>query len=457
MNAHPPTAYASHVLHRNLRNLPECISRGQGMYLYDQNDKQYLDACGGAAVSCLGHADADVNRAIAKQLAQTAYVHSGFFTSSVTEALADTLIEKAGGSMRAALFVSSGSEAMEAALKMTRQFHLESAQPDRTHIIARQLSYHGTTLGGLAIGGLEKLKAPFKTWLNTDDSSHISPCYAYRYRQEGETEPQFVDRLAAELETEIQRVGPDRVAAFVAETVMGATVGVVPPPPGYFAKIRAVCDRYNVLLVLDEVMCGMGRCGDWFAYHHENIEPDIVCVAKGLGGGFQPIGAMLINDKIFNALSAGSGVFMHGHTYMGHATTCAAAMAVVGKIERLGLIATVRNRGAQMHELLHARFAQHPHIGEIRGRGLFWGMEIVCDRETRSPFPARLGINGKVKYHAMANGLICYPGGGALPDGTGDHVLIAPPFIVSSAQLEEIVERLAVSIDSAIRSASEGA
>jgi adenosylmethionine-8-amino-7-oxononanoate aminotransferase len=340
---------------------------------------------------------------------------------------------------------------MEAALKMARQVHLENAQPDRKHVIARRLSYHGTTLGALAVGGLDNRKAPFAHAFDGRNCSHVSACYPYRYRLPDETSEAFVARLAAELEQEIQRIGPGNVAAFLAETVMGATVGVVPPPPGYFSAMRAVCDRYGVLMILDEVMCGMGRCGQWFAYHDEGIEPDIVCVAKGLGGGFQPIGAMLVNRRVRDALARGSGAFMHGQTYMAHATACAAACAVIDRIDGAGLIGHVRDMGDLLHRRLCDRLADHDHVGEIRGRGLFRAIELVRDRPGRTPFPAALKLHARVKAHALANGLLCYPGGGALPGGVGDHVVIAPPYIVSAPQIDDIADILATSLDAALR------
>ena len=458
----------SYVLHRTLGQVPPRIAYGRGVYLFDADGKDYLDASGGAAVSCLGHGDGEIADAVARQMQDCAYVHSGFFTSNATEELAETLVHLAGGDMRAALFFSSGSEAMEAALKLARQYHLERGEPARTHIISRRYSYHGTTLGALGIGGLTARKAPFAPWLATDSSSLVSPCYPYRFRNPDEDDHAYSNRLALELEAEIERIGPGKIAAFVAETVAGATIGVVPPVEGYFRRIREICDRHGILLILDEVMCGMGRCGAWLAYHDDGIAPDIACVAKGLGGGFQPIGAMIVNRRTHDTLASGSRIFKHGQTYMGHATASAASLAVLQKIQRLGLINGVRSKGALFDRALRRRLENHPHVGDIRGRGLFRAVELVVDRESKSCFPTEAHLHARIKSAAMANGLLCYPGGGAL-DGValgkdengndrqgGDHVLLAPPFIATRDQLEEIAARLTLSIDAAIADAKAG-
>jgi len=442
----------SYVLHRSLGQPPRKISHGKGVFLYDSDGREYLDACGGAAVSCLGHGDRDVADAIKQQLDAVAYVHSGFFTSDVTESLAEKLINLVGGNARAALFFGSGSEAMEAAFKMVRQYHLERGEPSRTHIISRTHSYHGATLGALGVGGLDGRKRHFKPWLMHRTCSHISPCYPYRFALQGESEEAYAIRLGNEFEAEILRVGAKNVAVFVAETIVGATLGTVPPVKGYFKRIREICDRYGIVLVLDEVMCGMGRSGQWLACHQEQIDPDIVCVAKGLGGGFQPIGAMIINKQIYRALETGSGAFLHGQTYMGHAAACAGSLAVVKKIIRHRLLENVRERGRQLKSVLENYFRNHPHIGDIRGRGLFCSIELVKDKATKKSFSPDFNIHQKIKAEAMNNGLLCYPGGGNLDGGTGDHVLLSPPFIIQSHQINDIVDRLGSSIKTVLQS-----
>ncbi|MBT5941809.1 MAG: aspartate aminotransferase family protein, partial [Rhodospirillaceae bacterium] len=347
-------------------------------------------------------------------------------------------------------YVSGGSEAVESALKLARQYHLENGGPQRRHIIARQQSFHGNTLGVLAAGGNQWRRKQFEPLLI--EVSHISPCFAYRGQQDGESEEAYGQRVAGELETEILRLGEDSVAAFVAETVVGATAGAVPPVPGYFKRIREICDTYGVLLILDEVMCGMGRTGSFFAFEQEDIIPDMITVAKGLGGGYQPIGALLCTNKIYQTIYDGSGFFQHSHTYMGHPVACAAALAVMTAIFERDLLSNVNKMGDYLAAQLNEALGQHPHVGDIRGRGLFRGIELVQDRETKTPFDPALKINAKIKKAAFDNGMICYPMGGTIDGVNGDHVLLAPPFIASKADIDTIVEKLSRSVDSVINS-----
>ena len=435
----------NHVFGRTTKsNLPTIVG-GEGCYFIDQNGKRYLDGSGGAAVSCLGQSDADVVAAIKNQVDKIAFAHTSFFTSEPAEQLADMLIENAPGNLDRVYFVSGGSEAIEAALKLARQFYLEIGEPDRHKVIARRQSYHGNTLGALAAGGNLWRRKPFDPLMV--ETSHIAPCFEYRERQETETPFDYGQRVANELETEIERLGPGNVMAFIAEPVVGATAGAVPAVEGYFKRIREICNNHGVLLILDEVMCGMGRTGSLFACEQEGITPDIVCIAKGLGGGYQPIGAMLCTDKIFNAVDAGSGFFQHGHTYLGHPTACAASLAVVRAILNRNLIDQVNSQGAKFREALEAKFSQHPHIGDIRGRGLFLALELVKDRDTKSPFDPALGIHKKVKNNAFEQGLVCYPGGGTIDGTRGDHVLLAPPFIIEDHHIDELVEKLGTAIE----------
>ncbi len=442
----------SHVLHRSTGAPPPSAVRGDGCFIIDDRGRRYLDASGGAAVSCLGHSHPDVIAAIRDQAARLAFAHTGFFTTPEMEALADTLIDQAaqipGSRLDRVYFVSGGSEAVEAALKMARQYFLEVGQPARRNIIARRQSYHGNTLGALAAGGNAWRREPFRPLLI--DATHIAPCYAYRDRGEQESEADYGRRVADELEAAVHRLGPETVMAFVAEPVVGATAGAVPAVPGYFARIREICDRYGILLILDEVMCGMGRTGTLFACEQEAIAPDLIAVAKGLGAGYQPIGAVLLTDEIYRAFAQGSGSFQHGHTYMGHATACAAALAVQRVIARDGLLARVRARGDTLKAALDRRLGDHGHVGDIRGRGLFWGLELVADRASKTPFPPAAKLHAAVKREAMARGLICYPMGGTIDGSRGDHVLLAPPFIVSETEIEQIATILADSIDAAI-------
>ncbi len=435
----------THVFHRQLRHSYPVATSGKGIEIVDRDGNRYLDASGGAAVSCLGHGHPRVIEAIKSQLDQLAYAHTGFFTSAPAEALADHLIEHAPEGIQQVYFVSGGSEAIEAALKLARQYYLEVGEPERRYFIARRQSYHGNTLGALAIGGNAWRRQQFEPLLN--DVTHVSPCYAYRNRLERETDEAYVARLAAELEMAIVQLGGDKVIGFVAEPVVGATLGAVPPVPGYFEAMRAVCDRHGILLILDEVMCGMGRTGSLFACEQDNVRPDIVTIAKGLGGGYQPIGATLVSGPIFQAIESGSGFFQHGHTYLGHPTACAAALAVQQVIVEDQLVARVKEQGAKLENLLRQRFDAHPFVGDIRGRGLFWGLEFVADRLTKKPFPSQYRLHATIKAEAMGRGLMCYPMGGTLDGREGDHLLLAPPFITSDAELEAIVTRLSEAID----------
>ncbi len=438
----------TYVFHRHLQHTPPVAVAGQGVYLTDADGRQYIDASGGAAVSCLGHGHPDVLAAMHAQIDKLAYAHTSFFTTQVAEELATKLISTAPAGMSHVYFVSGGSEAMEAAMKMARQYFVETGQPQRRHFIARRQSYHGNTLGALAIGGNQWRREPFAPILIP--TTHVSPCYPYREQRDNETADQYGQRLAQELDHAINELGADQVIAFVAETIGGATAGVLTPVPGYFKAVREVCDRHGVLLILDEVMCGMGRSGSLHACEQEGVVPDILAVAKGLGGGYQPIGAVLVQQKLVQAMSSGSGFFQHGHTYLGHAVACAAALAVQQVIERDGLLAQVRTRGDELQTMLHAAFDKHPHVGDIRGRGLFWGVELVQDRDRKQPFDPGKRLHARLKKEAFARGLMVYPMGGTVDGWYGDHVLLAPPFIATKAELAIIVERLQAAMDAAI-------
>ena len=438
----------NHVFHRNPKHEYPVAAGGEGPYVIDRNGKRYLDACGGAAVSCLGHSDREVIAAIKAQLDQLPFAHTSFFTNQPMEELADVLVASAPEGIDRVYFCSGGSEAVEAALKLARQYFVEIGQPQRAHVIARGQSYHGNTLGALATGGNLWRRKQFEPLLF--GVSHVSPCYTYRGKMEGESDSAYGQRLVRELEDEVQRLGADRVLAFVAETVGGATLGCVTPVPGYFQGVRAVCDKYGILLILDEVMCGMGRCGTLYTCEQEGVVPDLLCIGKGLGAGYQPIGALLASARIYDAVVQGSGFFQHGHTYTGHATACAGALAVQRAVKERGLLSRVRERGAGLEARLRARFGEHAHVGDIRGRGLFWAMELVEDRSSKQPFDPKRRINARLKLQALNNGLMCYPMGGSLDGVAGDHVLLAPPYIISEAQLDEIVDKLARSIEGVI-------
>ncbi len=439
----------THVFPRSISAPPVKAVSSEGCYIIDANGKRYLDGSGGAAVSCLGHGDPDVIAAIKAQSEQLAFAHTGFFTSEPAEELADLLIENAPKGLDRVYFVSGGSEAVEAALKLARQYHLENGEPQREHIIARRQSYHGNTLGALAAGGNQWRRQQFEPLLV--NVSHISPCYEYVDKHENESAFEYGQRVAQELEDEILRLGEDKVMAFIAEPVVGATMGAVPPVEGYFKRIREICDQYGVLLILDEVMCGMGRTGHLFACTTDDIAPDILCIAKGLGAGYQPIGAMLCSKVIYETIGAGSGFFQHGHTYLGHPVACAAGRAVMKAILDRDLLTAVNTQSTKLFDALSQRFGQHSHVGDIRGRGLFVGLELVLDRETKEVFDPSLGLASKFKKEAFEAGLICYPMSGTRDGKHGDHVLFAPPFIIADDQISELVDKAGVALSKVIR------
>ncbi|WP_339038363.1 aspartate aminotransferase family protein [Bradyrhizobium symbiodeficiens] len=441
----------SRVLHRSLHETPPKAIGGEGVYLFAEDGRRVLDASGGAAVSCLGHQHSRVIAAMAKQASTLAYAHTAFFSSEPAEALAETLVGHEPGGLAYAYFVSGGSEAIEASIKLARQYFIERGEPQRQHFIARRQSYHGNTLGALAAGGNAWRRAPYAPLLSAA-FSHVTPAFAYHEKRDGESDTQFIARLAAELEAEFQRLGPNTVAAFLAEPVVGATAGAVTAPDGYFRAAREICDRHGALLVLDEVMCGMGRTGTTHAWEQEGVAPDIQAIAKGLGGGYQPIGAMLASGKIIDTIRAGSGAFQHGHTYLAHPLACAAALAVQEVIREDGLLERVKERGRQLEQRLTERFGNHRHVGDIRGRGLFWAIELVSDRASRTSFDPALKLNQKIKAEAFANGLGCYPGGGTVDGVRGDHILLAPPYIASADEIDQIVDKLGTAVDNVLRS-----
>ncbi len=442
----------SHVFHRQTGHDYPVAAHGEGPYIVDSAGKRYLDASGGAAVSCLGHNHPAVIAAIKAQVDKIAFAHTAFFTTEASEALADLLVDGAPAGLARVHYVSGGSEANETALKLARQYFLEIGQPTRHRFIARRQSYHGNTLGALAVGGNMWRRQPYEPLLI--ETSHIAPCYAYRDQGPGESEADYGRRVADELEAEILRLGPETVAAFIAEPVVGATAGALPAVPGYFKRIREICDSHGVLLVFDEVMCGMGRTGTRYACEQEGVAPDLLTCAKGLGAGYQPLGAVLVGEHIYRAIAEGSGHFQHGFTYIGHPTACAAALAVQRTIEAEGLLDNVVARGRELRDALEARFGNHGRVGDIRGRGLFLGLELVQDRASKEPFDPLAGLPVRIKTEAMTRGLICYPGGGTIDGRWGVHVLLAPPFIIGEDHVAEIVDKLAAALDAALDGAA---
>jgi adenosylmethionine-8-amino-7-oxononanoate aminotransferase len=438
----------SRVLHRSGSVPPVAVS-GVGIYLRTADGRRVIDGSGGAAVACLGHGNRRVAEAIGRQAANMAYAHTGTFSNAPSEALAALLLEGEPGGLSRAWFCSSGSEGNEAALKLARQYFLEIGEPERVHTIARRQSYHGTTLGALAAGGNMMRRAYYEPILSRTHSL-VSPCFAYRFREDGETDAQYLDRLAEELVAAFERAGPKRVMAFLAEPVVGATAGCVTAVPGYFRRVRSICDHFGALLILDEVMCGMGRTGTMHAWEQEGVAPDIQVIAKGLGGGYQPIGGILIAGRVVAALSAGSGGFLHGQTYQAHPVACAAALEVQRIIREEKLLENVQAMGTRLEEGLLERFGNHRFVGDIRGRGLFRAIELVADRQTKAVFDPALKMHERVKQAALERGLATYPMGGTIDGVRGDHVILAPPYGVTAAEVDEIVARLGEAVDVAL-------
>ena len=438
----------THMFHRSLSGTMLTVSHGEGVYVYDTEGREYLDGCGGAAVSCLGHSDDRVKRAIVEQLGKIPFAHTSYFTNDAAERLAEKLAQRAPGALDWVFFVSGGSEAIESALKMARQYFVERGETGRSKFITRRQSFHGNTLGALAAGGNRWRRAQFEPLLI--ETHRIEPCYEYRGRRLEETPETYGLRVADELEKSILELGPETVAGFIAETVMGATAGAVPPTTGYFKRIRDICDRYGILLILDEVMCGVGRTGTMFSCEQDDVVPDLLTLAKGLGAGYQPIGAVMVADHVFRAFADGTGFFQHSHTYMGHPVACAAGNAVIDAIEEDDLLANVLRRGDELRAGLNRKLGQHPHVGDIRGRGLLIGIEIVKDRGTKEPFGTGRKLPARIKAAALDEGLMVYPMGGTIDGVSGDHVLLAPPYIIDGGHVEAIVERLSTALDTAL-------
>lgn len=442
------SANNSYVFHRSLQhNYPIAVA-GDGVYITDIDNKQYIDACGGAAVSCLGYNYGPLKTAIKAQLDKLPFVHSSFFTTEILEQTAERLIADTRGEMDKVYFVSGGSEAIESAIKMARQYFVELGQKSKRYFIARKQSYHGNTLGALSLGGNEARKAPYKDILI--DANHISACYEYRERQADESLDDYGLRAANELESAILTLGADNVAAFVAETIVGATAGCVTATATYFPRIREICNQYNVLLISDEIMCGMGRSGSLHAYEQEGFVPDILAVAKGIAAGYQPLGAVMMKKNLVDAIAVGSGYFQHGHTYIAHATVVAAGLATQQIVKSENLLDNVVRQGNYLNQLLHEQLADDTElgqfIGDIRGRGLFRGIELVKDKSSKTPHDPALPIANSIRQIGMKNGLMCYPMPGTIDGVSGNHILLAPAYIIQSQEVEEIVEKLKMTL-----------
>ncbi|KAK3192633.1 hypothetical protein K4F52_001432 [Lecanicillium sp. MT-2017a] len=433
------TKEGTHLMHRSLVVEPAMVESAKGIELYLSNGKTVIDACGGAAVAVIGHCNEEVNRAMLEQANKVSYVHTQAYSTPVAEDLANFLLDGSPHGLEKAFFVCSGSEAVESALKMARQYHFENGQPERVHFVSRKQSYHGNTIGAMSVSSNLARKVPYQGFGYTH-VSHVTPAYAYRYKADGESEEDFTQRLLKELEEEFLSIGPEKVIAFLAETVVGATSGCVPPPPGYLRGVRALCDKYGILLILDEIMCGTGRTGTFFAFEQEGIVPDIVTLAKGLGGGYSSIAAVMMNKRVVDVLRQGTNSFNHGHTYQAHPISCASALAVQRILRRDGLVAQCAKMGKLLEAKLRRELAGCSSVGDVRGRGLFWAIEFVKDAETKETFEPKIAFGAQVQQTAFANGVAIYPGAATVDGKRGDHVLISPPYNVTEHQIDTICE-----------------
>ncbi len=432
--------------------LPKVV-RAKGSYLWDAGGKQYIDGSGGPAVYCLGHANEEVNRAICDQLGQIAHGYRYNFTTDALEELTEIIRARCGGSLREMVFVTGGSEAVESCLKIALQYQTAIGQKTRRKFISRQRSWHGNTLGALGLSGFAERTAAYEGAFIP--SVKLSPANIYRPIA-GATAETAGAACAAELEAAILREGPETVAGFVFEPVVGAAGGCVPAPEGYAVAVREICSRYGVLMISDEVMSGAGRCGTWRALAHNGVEPDIMSVAKGLAAGYQPLGAAICTTKVWDAIRAVDGAFGTGHTFTGHTAACAAGVAVQKIVERDGLLAKVAANGPRLKGWLADAFAGVEAVGDIRGRGHFIALELVADRVSKQPFDKDRKLFMKIRAQAMENGLICYPVGGNVDGVSGDIVILAPPYNCPDAELTEIVDKTARSVRQVLRAEGLG-
>ncbi|KAK4067263.1 uncharacterized protein Triagg1_7706 [Trichoderma aggressivum f. europaeum] len=441
------------LLHRSLATRPHLVDHANGNYLYLADGRSILDACGGAAVAVIGHGNTEVIAATAAQMQRTSYIHTGAYTTTAAEDLAKFILECgtsvdgkdnyfAHGLTRA-FFVGSGSEANESAMKIARQYFVEKGELQRQHYVSRRQAYHGNTFGSMSISSVAGRRAPYEDVL-LPNTSFVNPAFEYHYRYKNETEKEYAERLIHELEAHFLEIGSEKIISFVAEPVVGATSGCVTAPKGYFSGVRSLCDKYGILLHLDEVMCGIGRTGSYFAFEQEDgsVLPDIVTIGKGLGGGYVSLAAMLVNDRIVNTLRQGSSVFNHGHTFQAHPTACSAALAVQKIIQREGLVSRCADLGTKFGRRLRTEFECRKYVGDIRGRGLLWALEFVQDKKTKTPFEASFGFGSQIHQIAFDLGVAVYPCVGTVDGVVGDHILLAPPFNISDNELDTVISTL---------------
>jgi adenosylmethionine-8-amino-7-oxononanoate aminotransferase len=445
----------AHLLNRSLHDRYPHAARAEGVHIFDEAGRRYIDGSSGAGVSCLGHGNGEVLEAMREQGARVTFASSVFFATDIAEELADDLVRHAPAGMARASFGCSGSEQVENAMKLARQYHVDTGKPAKRLIVGRRQSYHGMSIATLNVGGHAQRRELYEPMFA--GTYLTEPHFEYRYRRDDEDADGYSRRAADALEETLLALGPENVAAFLCEPVVGATTGCVPGSPVYFERVREICDRHDVLLIFDEIFCGMGRTGTLYACEQDRVVPDMLVLAKGLAGGYQPMSALLINERIYRGVRDGRGYIANGHTYMNHPVGCAAALKVQQILRREGLVERARARGAYLRGCLEKAFADHPHVGDIRGRGLMQALELVEDRESKTPFPPSLNLWSSVMRAALARGLMCYPNQGTADGHRGDHVILAPPYIVSEADCDEMVAILADALDAALPSGATAA
>ncbi|MBU0702798.1 MAG: aminotransferase class III-fold pyridoxal phosphate-dependent enzyme, partial [Chloroflexi bacterium] len=417
---------------------------GEGVYLYDTEGRRYLDASGGAIVVNIGHGVREVAQAMAEQSAQVAYVHAAMFTSRPMEDYAEALAEVVPLPGARFFPLSSGSEAVETAIKLARQVQVERGQAGRYLIISRWQSYHGTTLGALAVAGKPKMRRLFQPML--PEMPHIPPSYCYRCPY-GLAHPGCGIRCAEALAVEIKQAGKENVAAFIAESVSGATLGAVAPPPEYWPRIRQICDEHGLLMIVDEVMAGFGRTGRWFGFQHWDVVPDIVTMGKGTTGGYFPLSITAVRGELVDTMVMGSGDFVHGGTFSHHAVGAAAGLATLRYLQEHDLVAVAARKGVLLGQKLRAALEGLPCVGDVRGIGLLWAVEFVADRIGKAPFPPQMHFARRVADVAFERGLIVYPGTGCADGVSGDLVMLGPPLVISEEQMDEMVALLREAVE----------
>ena len=437
----PPSIHATGAMPK--------VAWAKGAYLCDVNGKQYIDGSGGPAVYCIGHANEEVNEAIKQQLDRIAHGYRYNFTTDALEQLTEIISNRCGGSLKHMVFVTGGSEAVESCLKLALQYQTAVGQKSRRRFIARERSWHGNTLGALGVSGFLERRLPFEGAYI--DAIRISPANAYRPIA-GATAETAGEACAQELEDAILRHGAESIAAFIFEPVVGAAGGCVPAPSGYSKRVREICDRYGILMISDEVMSGVGRCGTWRALERDGVAPDLMSVAKGLAAGYMPLGAAIYNGKVHEAIMAAHGAPMTGHTFTGHTASCAAGVAVQNIILRENLVERVASNEARIKSMLADALTGVEAVGDIRGRGHFIAVELVANRETKAPYPAAKMLFMRIRQKGLENGLICYPVGGNVDGVNGDIVILAPPYNVTDTELAEIIEKTAKSIKQVLTS-----